>query len=84
MSALDGRVCGLRCSMLLAACSNDPAGNAHVEYDGQTLVVDGTAYAREATFDPPGIDLPGRVVVQPADEKTDDALAPRRALRSGA
>lgn len=61
--------------MLLAGCGNDPAGNAHVEYDGQTLVVDGTAYEREATFDPPGIDLPGRVVVQPVEEKTDDALA---------
>lgn len=61
--------------ILLAGCGNDPAGNAHVEYDGQTLVVDGTAYQREATFDPPGIDLPGRVVVQPVEEKTDDALA---------
>lgn len=61
--------------ILLTGCGNDPAGNAHVEYDGQTLVVDGTAYQREATFDPPGIDLPGRVVVQPVEEKTDDALA---------
>jgi hypothetical protein len=61
--------------MLLAGCGNDPAGNAHVEYDGQTLVVDGTAYEREATFDSPGIDLPGRVVVQHVEEKTDDALA---------
>ena len=75
-NARSGRACvWIVVLLLLAACGNDPAGNAHVEYDGQTLVVDGTAYEREATFDPPGTDLPGRLVVQPADEKADEALA---------
>lgn len=61
--------------ILLAGCGNDPAGNAHVEYDGRMLVVEGAAYQREPTFDPPGTDLPGRVVVQPGEEKSDEALA---------
>jgi hypothetical protein len=62
--------------MLLAGCGSDgPAGNEHVEYDGTTLRVDGAAYEREATMDRPGADLPGRMVLQPVDEKRDEALA---------
>lgn len=67
---------GLLWLALLAGCGGGgPEGNAYVDYDGTTLVVEGTPYQREATLDPPGLDLPGRVVVQPEHGKDDEALA---------
>ena len=55
------------CLAWLAGCGGGgPQGNDHVEYDGTTLIVDGTPYPREATLDPPGTFLAGRTVVQPA------------------
>lgn len=62
-------------AVLLGGCGNGPEGNEYVQYKGTSLVVEGNAFAREATMDPPGIDLPGRVVVQPDDQNRDDALA---------
>lgn len=71
-----GRVVGwVLCFALLAGCGSGPEGNEHVDYDGRTLVVEGTEYPRENTMDPPGTYLPGRVVVQPEDGKLDDAVA---------
>lgn len=62
-------------ALLLVGCGSGPAGNEYVQYKGTTLVVEGNAFAREATLDPPGTDLPGRVVVQPDRQNMDDALA---------
>ena len=71
-----GRVAGwVLCFALLASCGSGPDGNEYVDYDGTTLVVEGNAYARENTMDPPGTYLPGRVVVQPDDGQVDNALA---------
>lgn len=64
------------CLAWLAGCGGGgPQGNDHVEYDGTTLIVDGTPYPREATLDPPGTFLAGRTVVQPEQGKHDDAVA---------
>ncbi|WP_162348445.1 hypothetical protein [Pseudoxanthomonas gei] len=75
-AARGGRVVGwVLCLALLAGCGGGPDGNEYVDYDGTTLVVEGTEYARENTMDPPGTFLPGRVVVQPEEGKLDDAVA---------
>ncbi len=74
------RAAGLRvvawvlCLALLAGCGSGPDGNDYVDYDGTTLVVEGSEFVRENTMDPPGTFLPGRVVVQPEDGKLDDAI----------
>lgn len=72
-----GRVSSLAlcAALLLGGCGNGPEENEYVQYRGTSLVVEGNTFAREATMDPPGIDLPGRVVVQPDDQNRDDALA---------
>lgn len=72
-----GRVLGvLLCVACLAGCGGGgPDGNAYVEYDGTTLIVEGTPYPREATMDPPGTFLAGRIVVQPEQGKHDAAAA---------
>lgn len=62
------------CVALLAGCGGAPQGNEHVQYKGTALVVQGNTFEREATLDPPGTDLPGRVVVQPDENNMDDAL----------
>lgn len=73
--ACAGRAAGwVLCIALLAGCGNGPQGNEHVQYKGTALVVEGNAFERETTLDPPGTDLPGRVVVQPDDDNVDDAL----------
>lgn len=71
--------CWILCVTLLVGCGNhpegiDPDGNEYVQYKGTALVVEGNAFAREATLDPPGPLLPGRVVVKPDDDNKDDAL----------
>lgn len=63
------------CIALLVGCGSHPQGNEYVQYKGTTLVVEGNAFVRESTGDPPGTDLPGRVVVEPDKENMDDALA---------
>ncbi|WP_155944483.1 hypothetical protein [Pseudoxanthomonas sp. Root630] len=72
-----GRLVGLfLCLALLAGCGGSgPEGNEYVDYDGTTLVVEGTPYPREATLDPPGTYLAGRIVVQPEQGKHDAATA---------
>lgn len=61
---------------LVTACGGGgPKGNDYVDYDGPTLVVEGTPYKRETSFDPPGTTLPGRVVVQLRDGHVDEVLA---------
>lgn len=72
-----GRLLGLSlCFALLAACSGGgPKGNEYVQYKGKTLVVEGTSFEREASLDPPGTYLPGRIVIQPDAGQDDDALA---------
>lgn len=74
---LVGRVGGwaLCAVLLLGGCSNGPEGNEYVQYKGTSLVVEGNTFAREATLDPPGTNLPGRLVVQPDDQNMDNALA---------
>ncbi len=76
-SARAGRVVGwVLCFALLSGCGGGgPEGNEYVEYDGTTLIVEGTAFEREATMDPPGTYLAGRIVVQPADKKKADEAA---------
>lgn len=75
-AAVGGRVAAwVLCFALLTACGGGPDGNEYVDYDGRTLVVEGTQFPRENTMDPPGTFLPGRIVVQPEAGKTDDALA---------
>ena len=51
-----GRVVGVvLCVAWLVGCGGGgPEGNDYVEYDGTTLIVEGTPYPREATLDPPG------------------------------
>lgn len=66
--------CWVLCITLLAGCGGGPKGNEHVQYKGTALVVQGNAFEREATLDPPGTDLPERVVVQPDENNMDDAL----------
>lgn len=66
---------GLCLALLLSGCSKGPEGNEYVRYKGTALIVEGNAFNREATLDPPGINLPGRVVVQPDRQNMDDALA---------
>lgn len=65
----------LCCVLLLGGCGNDPLENEYVQYEGTSLVVEGNAFAREATPDSRGTHLPGRVVVKPDDQNMDDALA---------
>ncbi|MCR6686731.1 MAG: hypothetical protein NVV65_10420 [Pseudoxanthomonas sp.] len=50
----------------LAGCgggSGGPADSEFVDYDGSTLVVEGTPYPRQASLDPPGQIMRGRIVV---------------------
>ena len=61
-------------ALLLIGCGGGPEGNEYVQYKGTALVVEGNEFPREATLDPPGTDLPGRVVVQPDEQNRDDAL----------
>lgn len=61
-------------ALLLVGCGGGPAGNEYVQYKGTVLVVEGNEFPRAATMDPPGADLPGRVVVQPDEQNRDDAL----------
>lgn len=70
-----GRAAGwLLCVALLVGCGSHPQGNEYVQYEGTALVVEGNTFAREATGDPPGTNLPGRVVVEPDNDNMDDAL----------
>ena len=58
---------------LVAGCGGGgPQGNEYVEYDGPTLVVEGTAYKRENSMDPV---FAGRVLLQLDDRWVDKGLA---------
>ncbi|MFT3755218.1 MAG: hypothetical protein QM769_04625 [Pseudoxanthomonas sp.] len=63
------------CLVLLAGCGSGPEGNEYVEYNGTTLIVEGKPYEREATLDPPGTYLPGRIVIEPEQGKHAAAVA---------
>lgn len=57
----------------VVACGDaDPPGNAFVDYDGRTLVVDGREYRREPPLDYPLVT--GRTVVLPRPDGVADAL----------